>query len=208
MNIQKGKLYENRTWLYLYPCLQYHGEELLNRFSQFFKLAVGVGDAHYKKGSNVILILFDLNLPFSEKGLKDYQTKFEILLRWLRYQSYYSDDYIYNEEKSQHMIVIKLPDALEGAYRHFVEGQYSKMYLPIQVEEFFKEEETSDNNIIKRNERYSKAKKVFRREKETLKEFVKQVNIRFNTLVGIDKFKNAELDYPPEKSEEIFNYNV
>ena len=44
MNIQSGKLYENRTWKYLYPCLNEHGDVLKKYLDSFFKLGVGVAD--------------------------------------------------------------------------------------------------------------------------------------------------------------------
>ena len=44
MQIQSGKLYENRTWKYLYPCLKVYGSTLKTYLNIFFKLAVGLGD--------------------------------------------------------------------------------------------------------------------------------------------------------------------
>ena len=56
MQIQSGKLYENRTWKYLYPCLKCYGPELMDFLSSFFKLGVGIGDFNIPTEGNSIFI--------------------------------------------------------------------------------------------------------------------------------------------------------
>lgn len=208
MQIQNGKLYENRTWLYLYPSLRFYGDDLMDKLSTFFKIATGVGDTNFQKKDNCIFILIDLNLPFSEKSLRKYRTDFSNFLDWVSYKPYYKDNYIFNEEKYQHMIVLKLPTNLKGGYSHFITGEYSKMYTSKQIDYFFDIKEGVDPSIVKRNERIAKARKVFTRSKELLPEFVADVNKKFGTQNPESDFINADLDYPPNKKEEIFNYGT
>lgn len=208
MQIQNGKLYENRTWLYLYPSLRFYGDELMVKLGSFFKLAVGVGDVNYQKKGNCIFILFHLELPFSDRRLEKYKQDFANFLSWLSYKPYYVGDYVYNEAESQHMVVIKLPKSVDSAYLDFVAGRYSKMYTDKQVDYFFHIEDSREPGVDVRNKRFDKVRKVFKKDKEVLVEFVKEVNTRFKTNVPIEKFEKADIDYPPNKEEEIFNYGT
>lgn len=209
MQIQNGKLYENKTWLYLYPSLRFYGDDLMDWLGQFFKLGTGVGDVNVKKKDNCIFILFHLELPFSEKRSLEYKEKFEKFLSWLSYKPYYVKDYVYDAEQHQHMVVLKLPKTINSAYLDFVAGRYSKMYTQKQIEYFFNIIETSkEPAIVNRNERYKKVRQVFSKDKKLLPIFVDSVNKRFKTKVPIEEFTNAELDYPPNKKEEIFNYGT
>lgn len=180
----------------------------MEKLSGFFKIATGVGDTNFQKKDNCIFILIDLNLPFSEKSLEKYRTDFSNFLSWLSYKPYYKDNYIFNEEKFQHMIVLKMPTNLKEGYSHFVTGEYSKMYTPKQIDYFFGIKEGLDPAVITRNERMRKVRKVFTRSKELLPEFVASVNKRFGTHNPESDFIDADLDYPPVKKEEIFNYGT
>lgn len=208
MQIQNGKLYENRTWLYLYPSLRFYGDDLVERLGKFFKLAVGVGDVNYSKKGNCIFILFHMELPFADRALEKYRKDFSEFLSWLSYKPYYVTDYVYNEKEQQHMVVIKLPKAMDSAYLDFVAGRYSNMYTDKQVDHFFEITKGLDPGTNIRNERYLKVRKIFKKDKLELAKFVNKVNEEFKTNVSIEKFEKADIDFPPKKEEEIFNYGT
>ena len=99
MQIQSGKLYENRTWKYLFPCLKFYGPELMSKLSSFFKLAVGVNDYNKKEKQACIYILVDTNIAIaSDVERAEYKHKFAQFLDWLSYKPYFVSDYIYGKK--------------------------------------------------------------------------------------------------------------
>ena len=56
------------------------------------------------------------------------------------------------------------------------------------------------------NEKISITRKILQKDSSYLKNFVEIVNKDFETNVTEKDFKDAELDYPPKLSEEMFNY--
>lgn len=206
MQIQSGKLYENRTWRYLYPCLKNYGQELTQRLANFFKLAVGVGDLNREDDVNCIYILIDTNIPLSSsKEIQDYKNNFTSFLDWLSYQPYYVSDYVY--EKNMHMIVIKLPEKHVISFSHFIKGSYSNMFSLADLRNYFSFITISNKEIeLEQNKKLKITKNILSKDKSYIKTFVKDVNERFKTDVEDSYFNEAELDYPPEKKEEIFNF--
>jgi len=209
MQIQSGKLYENRTWIYLYPSLKYYGDNLMNHLSSFIKLAVGIGDSNLKVEGNCIFILVDTSIKLSsDLDRLNYQRNFSKFLDWVRYQYYYVTDYVYdNLDKSEkHMIVLKVPLQLDSSYVHFVKGEYSEMYNKEQLNKLFNVMNNVSNNpsIAKRNERVSYARKVLTKDKKYLPLFVDKVNKDFGTDITLSDYKDVELDYPINLEEEIF----
>src|SRR6187402_2593397 len=141
MQIQSGKLYKNRTWKYIYPCLKYYGPELNKHLGTFFKLGVGINDYNMdiKGERNHIFILVDTNLPFSsEDQIKEYKLKFSKFLDWLTYQHYYVADYVYEDFTGKHMIVLQLPYKHDASFLSFVQGKYSDMYGTKEINDYFK----------------------------------------------------------------------
>lgn len=206
MQIQSGKLYENRTWKYLYPCLRYYGEDLMTRLSSFFKLAVGVGDYNKKEKVTSLYILVDTNIPLaSDNDRQIYKDKFSKFLDWISYKHYYVSDYSFG--KNMHMVVIKLPRDYEVSYISFINGKYSEMYEQKDINKFFKYISLSNKQIEeKQNSKIKLTRQILTKSKEYLPKFVEKVNKDFNSTVTVRDFENAELDYPPIKEEEIFNY--
>lgn len=206
MQIQSGKLYENRTWKYLYPCLKYYGSSLTAGLSNFFKLAVGVGDINNQEEVNCIYILIDTNLALTDKQRQDYKERFAKFLDWISYQDYYINDYIYDSDS--HMIVLKLPTKYSDTYINFVKGEYSKMYNLAEVRDYFSYITNMKNKDLqmKQNAKLKATKSVLSKDKNYIQTFVDKVNKDFNTQADISCFQEAELDYPPKKQEEIFNF--
>ncbi len=208
MQIQRGKLYENRTWKYLYPCLKEYGEELNENLKNFFKLAVGVRDYNREDKMNCLYILIDTNLALpNEMQLKDYKERFGKFLDWVKYKEYYVADYVY--EKNMHMLVLKIPKAHDATYLNFITGKYSLMYNMKEVRDYFRALVMVNKEMeLKKNAEIRLTRDVLEKESSYVSTFVKIVNTRFKTNATDIDFKDAELDFPPDKKEEIFNFKV
>lgn len=210
MQIQSGKLYENRTWKYLYPCLKYYGEDLMEKLASFFKIAIGVGDMSLEKNvGNCLFILVDTRLPINDKNNQNYRINFEKFLDWVSYKPYYVTDYIFEDlnESEKHMIVIKLPEKYDFSYLDFVRGRYSKMYTKKEINIFFNLVNIPDKAVEKvRNIRVQNTRSILLKDSDYVQTFCDIVNNDFNEHVTPYQYKDAELDYPPKLEEEIFNY--
>lgn len=212
MHIQGGKLYENRTWRYLYPSLKIYGKELMTYLSQFLKLGVGIGDSNIDTKEPCIFILIDTNMAFkTEAELEAYKSRFANFLNWLRYQFYYVTDYVYDGLETggeKHMIVLRLSYKYDLSYLAFIKGKYSEMYVQSEVYDYFKAVSIPGNKQaeIKVNKKLEDTRSVLFKESKYISTFAKIVNERFGTDNPDSDFSNAELDFPPELSEEVFNY--
>lgn len=211
MQIQSGKLYENRTWKYLYPCLKHYGPELMNYLTSFFKLGVGVADSNVSVEGNCIFILIDTNLVLSNSiETAKYKANFSKFLDWLKYQYFYVKDYVYEDlgTGEKHMIVLKLPHKYDLTYMSFIKGKYSQMYTQKEINDYFGYISIPSNKESEKkvNEKLSITRKILQKDLSYLKNFVEIVNKNFETNVTEKDFKDAELDYPPKLSEEMFNY--
>ena len=92
-------------------------------------------------------------------------------------------------------------------YLDFVNGDYSLMYKPSEITKYFKYLSIANKEIESRqNKKLKETRSVLTKDKNYLKTFVDRVNKDFGTNVSTDSFIRAELDYPPVKKEEIFNY--
>lgn len=191
MQIELGKIYVNKTYKYLLPCLKLHGPTFVVKLNSVFNLAFGIHDC-----------LLD-GTPFEQQRLiyilsdKLYQpAKFQNFLNYLKHQEYYVTDYAYDdiERGRKHMVVIKFPESHSDVYDKFNEGKYSKMYCKDELEQFFPKD--------------SEAKKVLTKSLSMRDIFIKKVNDSFGTLLTYNdlKIEGTEYDFPPEKQKEFFNY--
>lgn len=212
MQIQSGKLYKNRTWRYLYPSLKIYGKELMTYLSQFLKLGVGIGDSNVSSQEPCIFILIDTNMVFKTQAeLDNYKSRFANFLNWLRYQFYYVTDYVYDGLDSggeKHMIVLRLSYKHDLSYLSFIKGKYSEMYKQNEVYDYFKVISLPNNKQaeITLNKELENTRSIFFKEKKYIPTFAKIVNDRFDTDNPDSDFEDAELDFPPELKEEVFNY--
>lgn len=212
MQIQNGKLYENRTWKYVFPCLKFYGEDLTNYLKSFFKLAVGLGDTNYEEksdGSN-IFILIETSYTFAlQRDTDRYRENFARFLDWVRYMPFYVTDYVYEgiNDREQHMLVLKIPDRYRESIKHFKKGRYSKMYTPKEINSYFGHVTLNNKQAeVEVNNRLKKTRAILNKSKEYLEDFVKEVNNKFKTNATLEDFKDAELDFPPNPEEEVFSY--
>lgn len=208
MQIQSGKLYENKTWKYLYPCLKHYGPELYGHLSGFFKVAVGVKDKNNLiEGKEINLyILFDTDIAvLNDRDINAYKSKFGKFLDWVKYQPFYTDDYIF--EGNYHMVVIKLPSKHKEVYGKFVQGVYSEMYSDVEKNEYFRFLNLTNKEKEKEmNDKISHTRSVLSKNPNALPAFVSTVNKEYNTHLSVEELKHIELDFPPKLEEEIFNY--
>lgn len=192
MHIEIGKYYVNKTWRFLLPCLRGHGDVFIRKFNPVFKLAVGIHDTlldnSRKSDGRSIYILCDKLVN---------KIAFDEFLNWLKYQGYYIADYCPDSEilkSRKHVIVLKIPEVFSDAYDHFLQGNYSLMYLE------------QDLKLLFSNPARQKEYDILSRNSKIIEEFTKKVNDEFGTTVESEHFKNAELELPLKKIEEIFNY--
>lgn len=211
MQIQSGKLYENRAWKYLYPSLKYYGEELMEKLASFFKVAIGIGDMSLEKNvGNCLFILIDMKLPLNSGNDMNYKINFEKFLNWVSYKDYYVTDYVFEDTyiSGKHMIVLKIPEKYDFSYLDFIKGRYSKMYTKKELNKFFAVVNLADKSVEKvRNERVQNTRFVLQKDPKYIQEFCDIVNKDYKTTIKVVDFEDAELDYPPKLVEEIFNFN-
>lgn len=212
MQIQSGKLYKNRTWRYLYPSLKIYGKELMTYLSQFLKISVGIGDSNVETKEPCIFILIDTNMAFKTQAeLDSYKNRFANFLNWLKYQSYYVTDYVYDGLDSggeKHMIVLRLSYKHDLSYLSFIKGKYSEMYKKSDIYNYFKAINLPANKPaeVKLNKELEETRGILFKENKYISKFAKIVNDRFGTDNPDSDFIDAELDFPPELIEEVFNY--
>lgn len=195
----------NRTWKYLYPCLLGHGDELKDYLNSLFKIAIGIGDVLYGDAEDTLFILVNSNASFlSEKGREKYRKNFEVFLEWLQDQDFYIDDYMY-DDKTSHMVLIKVPEKYSQSYSKFKSSKYSEMYSEKDIKNLFKIVELQDKKLEQtRNERTFQLREILTKSKNYLPYFVEEVNERFDTLITKEDFKDAELDFNINFEEEVF----
>jgi hypothetical protein len=191
MHIEVGKYYVNKTWRFLLPCLRGHGDIFVSKFNPVFKLAVAIHDTllddSKKAEGRSIYILCD---KLANK------IAFDDFLDWIKYQDYYIGDYCPDSEilkSRKHVIIIKIPEVYNDAYDHFLKSNFSLMYLDEELKLLF-------SNPGKKKEH-----DILSREPKIIENFVKEVNKEFGSNAIVDDFKNAELELPLRKTEEIFN---
>ena len=192
MDIEKGKMYINKTSLYLLPVLKTLSYAFLAQLSKVITLlqAVAISDKLYDKTNNCLFLLFDTT-----------NERFKVFLKYIRIESFYVDDYIYDgvDKLNQCCIVIKIPDEYNNAFTYFKESQYSKMYTHDQLK-------TLGFSAITANAATKAAYYVLTKDQNYVPVFEKIVNDIFGTNVTIDD--DRELDLPINNNFEIFNNGI
>lgn len=210
MQLQSGKLYENRTWKYLYPCLNAYGKTLKNYLNSFFKLGVGIKDCNIDSiEERSLYILIDAKISSPHIIPAEYRERLEKFLEWVRYQPFYKTDYVYegirNSEK--HMLVIKFPSVYYKAYDKFLLGEYSKMFTSQEIETLFSFSTLKDKKIETLvNSRKKDTRNILTKHANNRGIFLKKLNEEFNTDLTLEDIEEHELDFPPVEEEETFNF--
>lgn len=182
-------LYTNKTRKYLLPCLNEYGANFVVNFDNVFKIAIGIGD-----------------IVISNRGVKHEKHLFVLLdsvkcanffiefLDWIRSQSMYEDDYVFDniQKTTSHMVILKLPENHYKTLEIFKLGEYSKMYNKGEIEKFFGKKPEIKRVLIKdHNYRLT---------------FVGKLNRKWGTSLKSSDWE-GELDFPPD-DKEIFNHHL
>ena len=212
MQIQSGKLYENKTWDYLYPCLKIYGNQLKVYLNSFYKLGVGLRDYNVDiDEGNCIYILLDTKIYSAQQTLQSYRENLSRFLDWVRFQPYYVVDYVFEEfdNGEKHMLVLRLPGTYARAYSRFNKGKYSEMYTSKDINELFPLITNSNKELeVRVNTKLKKVKDILSKNSNYLETFRKQLNEEFGTNLSLSDIKNHELDLPPKVEEETFNFKI
>lgn len=190
MEIIINKRYRNKTWRYLLPCLRGHGQHFIDLVNEVMKLAVGVHDTLLDGSpmsqSRNVYILCDK---------KERERFFYRFLDYARRQNYYVTDYCpdSNIKSRKHMVVIKVPAHYNGAYDHFLKGEYSKMYSKRELEILF--------GMPTRRDDYQ----VLAQTTDAMQDFIAVVAREYGTILQPKDLIGAEYDLPLKRCEEVFH---
>lgn len=217
MEIENNKLYFNRAWKYLYPALRVYNAELIKQLNGLIKLGVGIGDYNYckkdvcKEPKLFILVQTGFDEKTDFKGLTDYEKKVKEFFKFIKEQDYYVDDYLYSysSDTTKHMIVIKFPEEFKKVYKHFVSGEFSKMYDADFIKKNFvvgsykPKFNTSSYNKANSIGENLEVKKVLLKDKSYEKEFTEILKKEFGTIPDSEYI---EYDFGVNLLEEIFSF--
>jgi hypothetical protein len=183
MKIKIGKVFKNRTLKYVLPMIKkYYDDTLVSLLNSVGILAVGIGDFLIEKDyKQHVFVLVDSKVN---------PRIFNELIYYVEDKEYYEDDYSFDNLLTGRlqMIIFKLP---EDIIQTFLLGKYSKMYYFEDACEFLKNDNAFD--VIIKNKKHKP-------------KFIKEVKTEFGTELKMEEVGTRELDIPPIKKEEIFNY--
>jgi len=208
MEIANGKLYQNKTWKYLVTCLKDYEPDLVASLASFFKLGVGIADYNFMtEEDNCIYILVDTKtLVTTDRSLQEYQERFARFLDWLTHKYYFVAEYPY-DTNGKHMIVIRIPLKYQHILGKFIEGKYSEMYRSVEINTYFKTQTLPNKKLEEeRNKSIKEVRDILTKDKSYIPTFVKIVKEKYACDAYVEDFVDAELDFPPNLEEEIFNY--
>jgi Fe-S cluster assembly iron-binding protein IscA len=185
MKIKIGRVYKNRTLKYILPLIKkYHDNLLITMLNSVGILAVGIGDMIYDsklvKNQHVFVLIDNKANP----------SIFNELIEYVMDKDYYEDDYPFDNLLTgrMQMVIFKLP---KDIIKEFLEGKYSKLYYYEDARDFILDDNTF-NVLIK--------------SKEHKATFIKELQVEFGTTLTMEELGDRELDIPPKKPEEFFNY--
>lgn len=194
-SLELGKIFENRTLIYLVPALREYGTLFTAKLSSLPIKAFGIYDEDLKDVQQFtyrkcIYIMIDTSIRKSTTTT---------ILNWFRNQSYFVDIVPFrNPEDNIKLLVVDFPDKLEGAFDKFIEGKYSFMYTKHEVNKFFNPQ----------SKLHQKALKVINKSKIGGEEHIQSIEENFGTRLTPEDLRanGYQYDYPPNKKQEFFNY--
>lgn len=181
----KNRIYQNKTWRFLSPCLIENGIKFRKLFDSLIKIAIGIYDYDLTNnnisipGKNMFILIDSIKCSY-------YLKKFE---EYIKYKYYYKESYTYSPNKQ--MIVLKIPTGYENAYDKFLEGKYSEMYTPEQLDHVFS--------------KLSKEYGILYKSRDALEKFVEKINKEFHVKLEPENLINNEYELPPKLEEETFS---
>jgi len=190
MKLQLGSVYTNKTKKYLLPSLIEYGGVFETKFTNLFKLAIGIGD----------MCLIDMGIIIEQSIFILIDTKFsrgqfKRIMAWMKSQEYYEFDYPFDDIHSGHlhMLVIKIPKRFKETTLEFQKGHYSNMYEFKDLNSFF-------------NGRKDELD-VFNKDPQLLITFIDKINKMFKTNVEYQGWE-GEIELPLKTEEEYFNMKL
>ncbi len=195
MNIQSGKLCENKTVKYLFPVVTVLFPEVFKLTLGVKLVAMGIGDRNIKTSENKLCMLYSIDMSDEKKSVAS-RVFFSLQMNKVRALKDFVTDYVYDVQGDTHyhMIVLDLPAGIN--IRAFFKGIYSKMFnFDIM------------NNVFTPG-KYLEIKRILTKDSEQLVSFVNEINTIFGTSVTPEEMEGAEYDLPPYLPEEIFNYKI
>ena len=178
---EKSKIYINKTYKYLLPCIEQRDKKLIGYIKKMSPIGYFIG---YKKQSteNIYILCektdIDKQLRAYIKMEKNYRTGFTIK----------------KGSEKLWMIVLSFPRECMHSFNLFLEGFYSQMYNKNERQEFYFKE-----NV----------KKILDKEEEALQDYREKLVDEFRTPKNLSLSwvkDHFNYDTPPLKSKEIFNY--
>lgn len=179
----------NKTYRFLLPCFNWYGDEFISKFIRTCK-QVGLGDdvnPHIKGRYLFILCSKVVGLQNTLDFLNSVKSK-----------DYYVTDYSVSPGHDFFMIVLEVPERFHNAYDKFIEGRYSEMYTPEEINVLFPKTGDSD------------ARNILIKDPSCIDEFVVKLNQTYNTKLSEDDFFHEvikEYELPLNRYEEVFNCN-
>lgn len=192
MEISIGNFYSNKTWRYLIPSLRGLGETFILKFNPVIKLAVGIHDSLLDNSQ-----LSDKRSVYILCDTESSPAKFKEFYEYVKNQDYYVTSYCPDSEilkSRKRMIVIEVPERFHEAYDHFLQGNYSQMYLKDEI------------NLLFSSPIRWKDRQVLERTLEAKTDFTKAVKDEYETEVSSADLNLAEFDFPLKIQEEVFHY--
>jgi len=198
----------NLTRRFIAPCLSLYPEVSKDSYKLFTNLqlvSTCIWDDKYGEFKHDhLFLLFKRNDLFLQR------------LKEIRLLDWYRDDYPTGHiiDRNLHMIVVKLP--IKNLTKHFLDGQYSKMYRPETAFSIFIKRYTNTNHPLK--VWYARSYMVCTKQEDRRIQFEEEIN-NFTDQIRIRKGKEPfapgtelrvhedwEYEIKPESESEIFNY--
>lgn len=182
----------NKTLLYILPQLNYYSNNISNRIriENFYGCYIG-----YKElDENHIYLLY--------KELDEDTVAF---VHWLSKKEYCVSkikiDDIYT------LLKMKLPIRFKDSIKHFIEGNYSKMYTKEDIDSYFIPIEYSYlrdlQNVL--NDENNSIKSILKKDSTYERIFLNKVNKKFDTDIT-ELNKESEYEFKPDLKDEILEY--
>ena len=203
MNLTEGNLYLNRTVKYLIKILKDNEYNAITTiFNNCSILAMGIEDKAYTEVmgecKHLFLLVSSLGKFDEVKGkfinMETGKKTYDTLLANFKKTKHFVEEYQFKYSPEHwRMIVIAIPN-YQITYDNFVEGLYSKMYSPKQIESFKLEKKYPSTLVLTKN-------------KEAKEIMVKMLADEFGVSEDMITLPiNGEYDIKPTNAQERFNY--
>jgi hypothetical protein len=190
-------LFSNRTASYLYPSIKFYESDLTRAILRTAPTAVAIEDVTYLNDTSHAL--------FYTTNISNRHSIYVEALEEIKKSKYFIDEYYQDDPLGTYRTyILSLPEILnKNIITDFIEGKYSKLYTPKQVE-YLIEPTTKIKDRIYKNPIYH----ILMKNQEHRKHFMLSLerDFKVKTKEIFDGTEDIELDYPPCRKSEILNY--